>query len=100
MQGVVELAIIFPPVTAKLPLAELLFEGTAMLNIAVFPFSDSIKVRVRLLPAAPATMAVAIAILSKQLLPVLKFRLEMLTEALGDAPMFIIIGPSAMLKLK
>lgn len=100
MQGVVELLSICPPVKAKLPLAELLFGCMAILNIPTLPFSDNCKVKVLLLPAAPTTVAVATAILSKQLAPMVKFRLEMLTDAVGEAPAIIIIGPSSMLKAK
>lgn len=101
MHGEVEVLSICPPVRAKFPLAELLFGGTAMLNIPMLPFSVNCKVKLRLLPAAPTTVAVATAILSKQLAPIVKFRLEMLTVAVGEAPRFIIIiGPSVMLKVK
>lgn len=101
MQGVVELLSICPPVKAKLPLAELLFGCMAILNIPTLPFSDNCKVKVLLLPAAPTTVAVATAILSKQLAPMVKFRLEMLTDAVGEAPaVIIIIDPSSMLKAK
>jgi hypothetical protein len=100
MHGVVAVLSICPPVRAKFPVAELLFGGTAILNIPMLPFSDNCKVRLRLLPAAPTTVAVATAILSKQLAPIVKFRLEMLTVAVGEAPGFIIIGPSVTLKVK
>ncbi len=94
------LSICPPPVRAKFPLAELLFGGTVILNIPMLPFSDNCKVKLRLLPAAPTTVAVATAILSKQLAPIVKLRLEMLTVAVGEAPGIIIIGPSLMLKVK
>jgi hypothetical protein len=55
---------ICPPVRAKLPEAELSFDGTAKLNIAVLPFSDSCKVKVRLPPATPTRLAAAMAIVS------------------------------------
>lgn len=106
VQGVVDMPTIFPPVSAKFPLAVSLFGGTVIVNIAVLPFSDNINVRVRLAPAAPVTTALAAAMLSKQLLPVVKFRLEMLTEAVGEEPGFIIgepeftILPSAIPKEK
>jgi hypothetical protein len=94
-----EVLSICPPVRAKFPVAELLFDGTAILNIAVLLFSANCKVKVRLLPTAPTTVAVAAAMLSKQLLPMVKLRLEMLTEAVGETMAFI-TGPSAILKVK
>jgi hypothetical protein len=97
---VVEVLSICPPVRAKFPVAELLFDGTAILNIAVLLFSDNCKVKVRLPPSVPTTVAVAAAMLSKQLLLIVKLRLEMLTEAIGETLGFIIIGVSAILKVK
>src|ERR1051326_915244 len=103
MHAIVDPGIMLPPVRAKLPLAEALLDGTNMLNMAMFPFSDSFSVRVRMPPAAPVTIAVSIAILSKQLPPAMKFKLETAMEAFGVAPILMvigIIGPSLMLKVK
>ncbi len=91
---------ICPPVRAKFPSAELSLGGTAILNIAMLPFSDSCKIKVRLDPAVPTAVAVATAMLSKQLLPIVKFRLETLTDAVGDIPGVIVVGPSVMVKVK
>ena len=45
-QDVTELRTVFPPVIAKFPVAELLVEGTLMLNSAVFPFSEICRVSI------------------------------------------------------
>lgn len=98
MQGVAELLSIRPPVTAKLPVAELLSGDTAILNIAMLPFSDNCKVKVRLFPMVPVTVAVAEAILSKQLLPALKLRLDTVTA--DEPPELIIAAASTMVNVK
>ncbi len=101
MHGVMEVLSICLPDRANVPVAELLFDGTAMLKSAMLPFSANCRVNVRFVPAAPTTVAVATAKLSKQLSPIVKFRFEMLTDAVGERPMLIVvITLSVTLKLK
>jgi hypothetical protein len=93
-----EVLSICPPVRANVPVAELLLDGTAMLKSAMLPFSANCRVNVRFVPAAPTTVAVATAKLSKQLSPIVKFRFETLTDAVGV--LIVVITLSVMLKLK
>ena len=84
-----------------MPLAEFSVGDTAILNIAVFPFSDNVKVRLWLFLAMSLVATVAMAMLSKQPFPLVKFRLEMLSAPVaGDAELIIFVGVSTRLKVK